>query len=113
MSVDYFKKRHIELQQVAREQDSYCPNLFKFLDELSKCFKMKKMAKGELLFHMGDEGTYMLIVLKGAIECAIPKPDEARSKSLSNFMNCMKKLDQENLYREMTKKDLLDYIKPR
>ena len=42
---------------------------------------MKTFRKGELLFHDGEKGDYMLMVLQGTIECAIKKTPEEKNIS--------------------------------
>lgn len=69
----YLQKNYEILQEYSKENDIYCPNTHSFFDDMSKRFKLRTIQKGELLFHLGDEGNEMLIVLDGRVECAIPK----------------------------------------
>jgi hypothetical protein len=63
-----------------------------FFEDMSKCFKIKNLKRGDLLFHVQEEGDEMVIILDGVIECAIPKTDEEKGRELKNLDHCWDKL---------------------
>lgn len=93
----YLHKNYNNLKEYSKENDIYCPNMKNFFDDMSKRFKLKTLKKGDLLFHIGDEGDEMLIVLDGTIECAIPKQDAEKVKDLKKLENFWEKLVKKEL----------------
>jgi hypothetical protein len=67
---------------------------------MSKRFKLRTIQKGELLFHLGDEGNEMIIVLDGKIECAIPKQEDEKGREYKLLENSWQKLVQNSLKGE-------------
>lgn len=99
-SQKYLQKNFNNLKEYSKENDIYCPNMKNFFDDMSKRFKLKTLKKGDLMFHMGDEGDEMLIVLDGTIECAIPKQDQEKVKDLKKLDICWDKLVKKALKSE-------------
>ena len=77
----YLLEKFNQLRHRAQNRGLPEPEIQSFMGTISRVFEMKKFRKGELLFHDGEKGDYMLMVLQGSIECAIKKTPEEKNIS--------------------------------
>ena len=110
MSQSYLKKKYDELKAYSRENDTECPALFTFMDELSKVFTFKEYTKGELLFHFGEEGKELIFVLSGQIECVIPKTDGDKNRALKSTENDKRELVKTGEYEILERDELIQQV---
>lgn len=69
---------------------------------------LERFEPGEALFHQGDEGEHIYLVLQGNIECAIEKLPEDVSRDRQRIRNELTLLKSQNVLREQS--EITDYI---
>jgi hypothetical protein len=84
-----------------------------YITECSKLLQFRKFSKGGLVFHKGDVGSKMYLILDGLASVFVPKSydeQEADQKILDSIMRGLKfKPD----YKPFTREEALKKIKPR
>ena len=59
----YLLEKFKQLKLRAQDRGIQEPEIHSFMEIISRVFEMKTFRKGELLFHDGEKGDYMLMVL--------------------------------------------------
>lgn len=81
----YFLRKYNQLSKYAESQNMEPPKIKVFMESLAHSLRLKTYTRGHLLFHMGDPGYYLMLVLTGSVECAIPKTAQELTTSKSKI----------------------------
>jgi len=79
-----------------------------FLNNIAKSFKLVYYPKGTPLFHQGEQGDFMVLVLTGLIECIIAKTSSEQQFDNARLTKAIEGIRSKDM---ISKKQLLEIVK--
>jgi hypothetical protein len=109
---DFFTKSYEDMVNEAKKT-VITKSFDEYITECSKLLQFRSFPKGELVFHKGDVGSKMYLILDGLASVFVPKSNDEQEADQEILDSIMRGLKIKPDYKPFTREEALKKIKPR
>ena len=109
--VPFFRKSYDDMISESKDIDINPRSFRDYLTDCSKYIKLQSFKNGELIFHKGDVGNKVYIILSGTVAVFAPKSFEQTEQEFTQQLGVLKKLKESLGGKETSRLEALKKVK--
>jgi CRP-like cAMP-binding protein len=109
--VPFFQKSYNDMIHGSEDTEINPRSFQEYLMDCSKYIKLQSFKTGEVIFHKGDVGNKVYIILTGTVAVFVPKSFEESEQEFSQQVGVLKKLKESPGFKKSSRLEALKKIK--